>query len=124
MKGSFTLTELLVVIVIIGILVSLSVPMYRKAVLRGHDREAKAMLRLIQAAEKVYRLEVGYYINCSNSTQCNNRLDLDLPGSSWGYQVTDNNVTGFCAKASSGGGEYDNWYLNASSEDASQTVCP
>ncbi|MBP7088775.1 MAG: prepilin-type N-terminal cleavage/methylation domain-containing protein [Candidatus Omnitrophica bacterium] len=124
MKKGFTLIELLVVIVIIGILVSLSVPMYRKAVLRGHDREAKAMLRLIQAAEKVYRLEVGYYVNCNNFSECNDRLDLDLSGTSWNYRVTDNSVTNFCAKASNGGGEYQNWYINSSTEEASQTVCP
>lgn len=81
---SFTLTELLVVIVIIGILVALALPNYGVIKEKSLDREAKASLALIQAAEKIYKLEQGWYYPRPAGAQnvaatINSYLKLSLP---------------------------------------------
>ncbi len=59
----FTLTELLVVIVIIGILVGLTVPRYLNTTTRAKATEAKLMLREVYNLEKAYYLENDVYAN-------------------------------------------------------------
>lgn len=57
------------------------------------DKEAKANLALIQAAEKIYKMELGsYYPSSGNSTviaDINTFLRVDLPtgGLSWNYRA-------------------------------------
>lgn len=93
-KG-FTLVEILVVIVIIGILVALALSSFGVTKERAMDKEAKANLRLIQAAEKIYKLEMAYYYPPGTSTSdvgsINANLKLRLPAPpktiSWNYNV-------------------------------------
>jgi len=59
-KG-FTLVELLVVIIIIGILASLAIPRFGKTADRAMETEAKLMLSQIQKLESVYYLEHKTY---------------------------------------------------------------
>jgi type IV pilus assembly protein PilE len=54
--GGFTLTELLVVIVIIGILAALTIPRFLNVTTSAKMTEAKLMLK------QVYNLERGYYL--------------------------------------------------------------
>ncbi len=86
----FTLAELLIVAVIIGIIVAIAVPSYRKAVNASRDKEARAMLNLISQAEETYFLETrGFYIDCdeSGAQTCSGELHLDLPGQNWNFLV-------------------------------------
>lgn len=57
----FTLTELLVVIVIIGILVGLVVPKYMNTTIRAKATEAKLMLNEVYNLQKAYYLENDSY---------------------------------------------------------------
>jgi len=98
-RKSFTLVEILVVIVIIAILAALALPGFSLTKERSLDREAKANLRIIQAAEKIYRMEVGYYYPPGATTvvisDINSNLKLGLPSNqvSWTYRF-DNSVGG------------------------------
>ena len=58
---SFTLVELLIAIVIIGILVSLGIMQYRKVIPKAKASKAKHALALIAEAEKMYRVDYGVY---------------------------------------------------------------
>jgi len=60
-RKGYTLTEVLVVLVIIATLAALAWPNYVKIQEKAYNREAKASLALIRAAEKIYRLEQGFY---------------------------------------------------------------
>ena len=92
-RKSFTLMELVVVIMIMGILASISLPLYNRAVERARDREAVVGLRLMAAAERNYRTNFSTFTNCADTETCNNLLGLDLPTGNWGYDVVVGAVT-------------------------------
>ena len=70
----FTLIELLIVIIIIGILASIALPNFRKAVIHTKDKEASSMLKLIAHAEQMYKLEDMSYGSCWSTSDCNTKL--------------------------------------------------
>ncbi|MFH1505122.1 MAG: prepilin-type N-terminal cleavage/methylation domain-containing protein, partial [Candidatus Omnitrophota bacterium] len=83
------LLELIVVVMLIAIIASFAIPQFFASRQKAKDYEAKTILKLIQAAEKTYRLEKGSYRNCSNTANCNSNLDLNLPETEdWGYDIT------------------------------------
>jgi Tfp pilus assembly protein PilE len=120
-EKSVTFLELLIVIIIIGILATIGFVNYRGIKERTFDREAKAMLKLIQAAEKVYKLEnVNFYYPYSGSetdiASINSYLNLDLNEQNWDYTVYN---TG-CAQAVR---DSRNWYLDISGSDPINGTC-
>jgi len=121
MKQSFTLVELIIIVVIVGIIATFGMPAWRNAQLKAEDREAQAMLRMIKAAENVVKLESNSYIACGSTTDCNTKLRLDiLPTGKWGYSVTSAAGSGkFCAQATGGG--TDSWYIDEIMNDPEQS---
>ena len=69
----FTLMELLVVVIIIGILASISLPWYYKAVEKARAVEAKEIIDTVYKAEEMY-----YMINGSYASHFE-ELDVDIP---------------------------------------------
>lgn len=59
-KG-FTLMELLIVIVIIGILATIAVPKYLSVTRKAKESEAKMMLNQLHSLQKSYYLENDFY---------------------------------------------------------------
>lgn len=60
-QGGFTLLELLVVIVIIGLLAGLVAPRYFDQVGKSNTKVAKAQINALEKALDQYRLDVGSY---------------------------------------------------------------
>ena len=91
----FTLIEVLTVVIIIGILVAIGLPSYVGMKEKEHDREAGASMRLIMAAQKIYRMETAQYWVGANETNLNTNLRLSLPTDAataiWGYQTVADN---------------------------------
>lgn len=76
MKKSFTLIELLIVLVIIGILVTLAVPQYQRFVIRAQSAEAKMFVR-VWADEYLHNyLESGHMPDLAYEPESINRNTL------------------------------------------------
>ncbi len=60
-KQGFTLLELIVVIIIIGILATLGFTQYTKMVEKGRSAEARMILGQIRTAQTGYNIEYGAY---------------------------------------------------------------
>lgn len=68
MKKGFTLLELIIVIIIIGILATLGFTQYERMVERGRSAEARTILGQIRQAQVAYYAEYGLYAIDSNFT--------------------------------------------------------
>jgi prepilin-type N-terminal cleavage/methylation domain-containing protein len=122
-KKGVTLIEFLIVIIIIGILVILSLPQYSQIRERAFDREAKANLRLIQAAERFYRLELGCYYASTDTGDMNTNLKLSLPSTTnrrWSYSTKANN----CSQADRYPGSERHWRLQDNEKEPAEGTCP
>ena len=60
-QSGFSLTELLVVIVIIGILAALAMPKFLSVITRAKSTEAKLMLKHVHQLQKTYYMENDIY---------------------------------------------------------------
>ena len=59
--NGFTLIELMIVVVILGLLAALAIPRYFEAVKKSKIAEAKTILKQIWKCDQVYYQEFGFY---------------------------------------------------------------
>ena len=83
-ENGFTLVELMVVIVIIGILAAVAVPKFQDSVNKAHATEAVAFVVAIKDAENVYAHENdGKFVTCPNAEAVKQVLGVDGTHSSY-----------------------------------------
>jgi general secretion pathway protein G len=94
-KG-FTLVELIVVVIIIGLLAGLVVPQFIKQEEKATAKAAKAQIELLGTALDTFRLDVGRYPSSQEGLQALNQkpagvdrwdgpyLKKDVPSDPWG----------------------------------------
>ena len=75
-QRGFTMIELVVVMVIIGILAVISVPIYRGYILRARAQEGTALVGSIAAAEKIFYAEYGQYRATAAGVSYDSFLDV------------------------------------------------
>jgi len=112
MKKGFTLLELVIVIIVIGILVAMALPQFTRMAERGRVAEAKAALDMIRKSEGIWYAENSTYT--INMTAAG--LARDIPeitnlatSTEWSYIVTIGGIpagTTFTATATRLRGEY------------------
>jgi len=88
-RNGFTLIELMIVVVIIGILAALAIPKFLKVTGKAKVAEAKTILKEIFTLEKAHFNEHDYYVVFSSGSTCA-QIGFDLPegNSRFNYQVT------------------------------------
>ena len=105
-KKGFTLVELLVVVLIIGILAAIAVPQYQEAVEKSIMQEAIVNLKTIAKAQDIFYLQNDRYAKYNEM----DKLDISIPGEIKDYSQTtlagDRVMTKYFIYASGwGGGE-------------------
>jgi prepilin-type N-terminal cleavage/methylation domain-containing protein len=95
-KG-FTLIELVIVIVIVGILASVSVPIYRGYTRKAMASEAIALAASVASAEKVYFAEHNGYVNVASGSTGDANIPVSAVGNKYfnAYSVTNAGATSF-----------------------------
>lgn len=92
-KKGFTMLELLMVVIIIGILATLALPQYMGFIEKARATEAISTIGTIRTAQNLYKLETGTYSSDINA------LAITVPtsgaGTYWTYGVTGASDTGF-----------------------------
>ena len=79
-KKGFTMVELLVVLVIVGILAAVAVPIYLQNVQRARAAEAIATMGLLRQAERDYQLNSNNYFDIASTSAVGN-IQNGLPTS-------------------------------------------
>lgn len=97
-RKGFTLVEVLIVVIIIGILASIGIPQFAASIEKAKGGEARAGLGHIQTGEKVYYAENEYY------TTVKNNLDITLTEKFWAFAITTPSSTTYTATATRSGG--------------------
>ena len=88
-KKAFTLVELLIVIIIIGILATMAIPQYQKMVDRAVVAEAKSALTALANAIQMYYMEHGYYPGADFQSPFESLL-VDVSNSAHWYFTVEN----------------------------------
>ena len=144
LKG-FTLVEVMVVVIIIGVLAAIGIPQYTKTLEKGKMREAEANLYTMYMAEKMYKLDhpsttVSTYACCSFGLKpseklgicpsytpktagtvdsCNDILDLEMTKKYFNYKV-ETEGTGLTSRfyvvADRNSGKFDGCIMVVASE--------
>ncbi|MDD4202358.1 MAG: type IV pilin protein [Candidatus Omnitrophica bacterium] len=87
-KKGFTMLELLMVIIVIGILASLAIPQYQSFMEKARTAEARNVISSIKSAQELYFLEHGWYggVDVIN----NNYVTFPTSGTLtlWTYAIT------------------------------------
>ncbi len=102
-RKGFTLVEVLIVVIIIGILAAIGIPQFAAAIEKAKGGEARAGLGFIQTAEKVYYAENDTYVGGTGFQQS---LDLSLSEKYWAFTVTATSSLYTATATRSGGGIY------------------
>lgn len=120
-RKGFTLVELLMVVIIIGILVTLAVPNYYRAIERAKGGKARSGLDVIRKAQIQYR---GY--NDIFSSAIADLAEFEVPADiaagadsagDWTYGIVGDETT-FTATATRDGGEHDTLTITIDQEGA------
>ena len=97
-RKGFTLVEVLIVVIIIGILAAIGVPQFANSIEKAKCGEARAGLGHMQTGEKVYFAENEYY-----STNTDD-LDITLSQRYWTFTISSPTSTTYTATATRSGG--------------------
>ena len=76
----FTLMEMMVVVVLVGIIAAFAIPNYQKTVRRGHERDMIMQLTALHGGCEIYKAKTGAYWSddLGNFTAINDTLQINI----------------------------------------------
>jgi len=83
LSGSFTMIELMIVVIIVAILASSAVPLYRSAVSRAYESEIVAALGTIRSAQRMYYAQYRRYAHDLEDLQLKEDDFRDMSHVTW-----------------------------------------
>ena len=82
LERGFTLMELMVVVIIIGVIAAFAIPNYSKSIQKAHERDMLVQLTSIHASNLLYRSYDGKYWNTGgvdkNLAEINSTLSINI----------------------------------------------
>ena len=106
-KKGFTLLELLIVVVIIGVLATFAIPQFLKATERARYGKAQNTISLISQGVKMYYADTGDFTNniaaIDPYVEINAQQDADKD---WNYSINGSAASSYTVEASRNGGSY------------------
>ncbi|MEE8317716.1 MAG: type IV pilin protein [Candidatus Omnitrophota bacterium] len=97
-RRGFTLVEVLIVVIIIGILAAIGIPQFASSIEKAKGGEARAGLGHVQTAEKIYYAENEVY------TSTLGNLDITLTQRYWAFTISTPSAATYTATATRSGG--------------------
>jgi prepilin-type N-terminal cleavage/methylation domain-containing protein len=88
-KGGFTLLELMLVVIIIGLLAVVAIPVYRNVITKTRASKAQHAISLIAHAQQIYHDEEGEYLDNLAELQTETGINLGSVENDpeWGYTM-------------------------------------
>jgi prepilin-type N-terminal cleavage/methylation domain-containing protein len=116
-RYAFTLIELMVVVVILGIIAAFAIPNYSKAMERSHEKQILLNMQAIASAQVAYKARYGFYWPYPLSgnvgiAQLNPALQLNIvPGNDIYGCCSDGTGVGYVCYGSHNAGGTFKWQL-------------
>ena len=124
-QRGFTLVELMIVVIIIGILTAVGVVLYIGYVRDAKAASAQATIGTIVNAEKVYHQLKSTFVNVADFTVVPNDLNIDVRDATqyWTLTITGSDATKFTATATGKAGtDYANIVVTLAYDMAADEV--
>jgi prepilin-type N-terminal cleavage/methylation domain-containing protein len=106
-RPGFSLMEVMLVLAVVGVLLSLSAPSFRRSVQQSRADIAGANLRAIWTAQRVYWLEYRSYADQLSQLESAGLLDPTIPSATdpYQYEISTVSTDTFEARANRAGSE-------------------
>ncbi len=98
-RTGFTLIEIIITAVVIGILAAIMIPQYTKYVEAARGEQARLMLKSIRAAQKIYRSDNGRYTRHFSDLADHMTNPNSDPNRAFRYRIRMATSTRFTARA-------------------------
>jgi len=99
-RSAFTLIEIMVVVVLLGILLGFSIPNFAKSMRKAHEKDAISQLSILHAANHLYLAQEDEYLDSqANLNDVNDALKIHIMQNEMIYEYDRNTAQEFTATA-------------------------